>query len=121
MKEQIRSIKTGFETIFFTLSRSKLLNSFEEVTPATSSEKQPSGQIPKPGTQLCFFADDSNPGPKIPKHLSKIEEEIKKIDILTLTPLDAFQKLHKLKSFTALQYNPSFLSSKSPPSPTITK
>ena len=82
---------------------SKLLNSFEEVTPAVSSEKKPSGQIPKPGTQLCFFADDSNPGPKIPKHLSKIEEEIKKIDILTLTPLDAFQKLHKLKSFTTLQ------------------
>ena len=35
--------------------------------------------------------------------VNKDLNEIKKIDILTLTPLDAFQKLHKLKSFTTLQ------------------
>ncbi len=58
---------------------------------------------PKPGTQLCFFNDEQPNEFRVPKHLSKIEEEIKKLDILTLTPLDAFQKLHKLKSFMSLQ------------------
>ena len=32
-----------------------------------------------------------------------LRKEINKLDILTLTPLDAFQKLHKLKSFINLQ------------------
>ena len=88
---------------------SELLETFEgpqetkkplEETQLSKKEKQ---ITPKPGTQLCFFNDEQSSEYKMPKHLSKIEEEIEKLDILTLTPLDAFQKLHKLKSFMTLQ------------------
>ena len=88
---------------------SELLETFEEPQ-KIKSPKEDAQKLkiekrvsPKPGSQLCFFGDEQPSDYKTPKHLSKIEEEIKKLDILTLTPLDAFQKLHKLKSFMTLQ------------------
>jgi DNA mismatch repair protein MutS len=86
---------------------SELLTSFEETTPQDEPRNHPTKnssqkKAPKPGTQLSFFVDESIPEPKIPAHLLKIEEEIKKLDILTITPLEAFQKLHKLKSFSTI-------------------
>ena len=88
---------------------SELLETFEDHQEVKKPEEK-SQKIkiekrvnPKPGTQLCFFNDEQPNEFRIPKHLSKIEEEINKLDILTLTPLDAFQKLHKLKSFINLQ------------------
>ena len=87
---------------------SELLETFESHQEVKAPEEKPQklkiekGVAPKPGTQLCFFNDEQANEVKLPKHLSKIEEEIKKLDILTLTPLDAFQKLHKLKSFMTL-------------------
>ncbi len=47
-------------------------------------------------TQLSFFSP--KPQPEVPDYLSRLEEDLKAIDILNLTPIQAIQILHDLKS-----------------------
>ncbi len=47
-------------------------------------------------TQLTFF--DSPPVTPIPDHLSGLEKELKTMDILNMTPIEALKKLHDLKT-----------------------
>jgi DNA mismatch repair protein MutS len=47
-------------------------------------------------TQLTFF--DSPSVSPIPDHLSGLEKELKTMDILNMTPIEALQKLHDLKT-----------------------
>jgi DNA mismatch repair protein MutS len=44
--------------------------------------------------QLTFF----NPAPAIPEHLTDLEQDLRSLDILNLTPMQALQKLHDLKT-----------------------
>src|SRR5690606_16047112 len=48
--------------------------------------------------QLSFFGTPEVVEKPIPEHLLKLEEDIKNIDIMTMTPLDALNYLAKLKS-----------------------
>lgn len=45
--------------------------------------------------QLSLFAPFT---PEIPDHLNELEQDLKALDILNLTPLQALQKLHELKT-----------------------
>src|SRR5690606_6176167 len=45
--------------------------------------------------QLTFF---SAPVQEIPDYLTNLEDDLKALDIMNLTPLQAIQKLHELKS-----------------------
>lgn len=46
-------------------------------------------------SQLTFFNAQA---PVIPDHLSQLEQDLKELDVLNLTPMMALQKLHDLKS-----------------------
>jgi DNA mismatch repair protein MutS len=46
--------------------------------------------------QLTFFAPSMSP--KIPDYLASLENDLKAIDVLNLTPIEALQKLHDLKT-----------------------
>lgn len=48
-------------------------------------------------TQLTFFGA-STPETQIPDYLSSLESDLKTLDILNLTPMQALQKLHDLKT-----------------------
>ncbi len=47
-------------------------------------------------SQLCFLEDLKNE--ELPTHLKLLEEELQKIDVMKMTPLDALVKLNQLKS-----------------------
>ena len=64
----------------------------EASTPkATNHQKQKE-------VQLCFFDDDTpREIPEIPPHLKILQENISKINIMNMTPLEALNKLHQLQ------------------------
>lgn len=47
------------------------------------------------GLQLSFFGEDK---PQVPEHLQKIEGDLKKMDLMKMTPLEAMNKLDELIS-----------------------
>ena len=47
--------------------------------------------------QLTFFSAEA-PGPQIPDYLSSLESNLKALDVLNITPLEALQKLHEFKT-----------------------
>lgn len=47
-------------------------------------------------TQLSFFEDESAVS-EIPAHLKCLEQELAKVDVMNMTPLEALSKLHELK------------------------
>lgn len=51
------------------------------------------GKVALPMNQLTFFSPN-----QIPDHLSDLEQDLKTLDILNLTPMQALQKLHDLKT-----------------------
>lgn len=53
-------------------------------------------------TQLTFFNAAANE-PKIPDYLSSLENDLKVLDVLNLTPIQALQKLHDLKTQVSAQ------------------
>lgn len=53
-------------------------------------------------TQLCFL-DDIVVDAEIPAHLLHLEEEISKLDVMKMTPIDALLKLNDLKKHLELQ------------------
>lgn len=53
-------------------------------------------------TQLCFL-DDIVIDAEIPAHLLHLEEEISKLDVMKMTPIDALLKLNDLKKHLELQ------------------
>jgi DNA mismatch repair protein MutS len=58
---------------------------------------QPSTQLARQNSadQMSFFADLT---PKIPQHLSDLEQNLKHLDLMNMTPLQALQVLHQYKS-----------------------
>ncbi len=50
------------------------------------------------GSQLSFFENDGENQIKIPEYLKNVEEEIAKLDISKMTPLDALIKLNSIKN-----------------------
>lgn len=53
-------------------------------------------------TQLCFL-DDIVIDAEIPAHLKHLEDEISKLDVMKMTPIDALLKLNDLKKHLELQ------------------
>ena len=82
-----------------------ILNRSQEILQSLEKENL-GGKIgpcsPGSGTQLSFFGEEE-PAPPIPSHLKEIEGELKKINIMNLTPLEAIEKLHNLKESITLQ------------------
>jgi DNA mismatch repair protein MutS len=59
-------------------------------------EEQHAKSSPVLDSQLTFFGQAA--GPEIPEYLTSLEHNLKALDILNLTPLEALKKLHDLKS-----------------------
>jgi DNA mismatch repair protein MutS len=50
-------------------------------------------------SQLTFFgATTTAPEPQVPDYLSSLEHDLKALDVMNLTPMQALQKLHDLKT-----------------------
>jgi len=84
------------------LDRSQtLLTQLEADQPTKPSEKltEANTAFNLKGNQLCFLSDE--PAPQIPDSFLKLRDELKTLDILTMTPLQAMQKLHDLKQFSS--------------------
>ncbi|MBH47558.1 MAG: DNA mismatch repair protein MutS [Halobacteriovorax sp.] len=72
------------------LTRAKeVLHRLEE-----NSQVETTGSIKN--TQLSFFEEASQPS--IPGHLMRLEKELSRVDVMRMTPLEALQKLHELKT-----------------------
>ncbi|PIQ52729.1 MAG: DNA mismatch repair protein MutS [Bdellovibrionales bacterium CG12_big_fil_rev_8_21_14_0_65_38_15] len=48
-------------------------------------------------TQLSFFEDDAKEV-ELPVHFKRLEKQLSKVDVMQMTPLEALQKLHELKT-----------------------
>ncbi len=59
-------------------------------------EAKESGSDALLDTQLSFFTPKTQP--EVPDYLSRLEDNLKALDILNLTPIQAIQKLHDLKA-----------------------
>ncbi|MBC7712384.1 MAG: DNA mismatch repair protein MutS, partial [Rhizobacter sp.] len=83
------------------LKRSEeILNQLERHhhNPVTASIAQsPAATKQNKNTQLCFL-DDIISEVEIPQHLKQLEEDLMKIDVMKMTPIDALIKLNELKN-----------------------
>ena len=57
----------------------------------------------KKNTQLCFLDDLPTETPTIPEHLKLLEEDLLRLDVMKMTPIDALLKLNELKKHLDLQ------------------
>lgn len=82
----------------------ELLSKLEKDHQKTASEgPTPKGsKVKHSGTQLSFFEEDQK-APVIPAYLKTLEGKLEDLDILNMTPLQAIQALHELKSQLPLQ------------------
>lgn len=84
------------------LPKSVLARSEEILKQLESNHHQPviesktPGNAKSPSSQLCFFEDLKQE--EIPAYLKVLEEEIAKLDVMKMTPIDALLKLNQLKS-----------------------
>jgi len=79
-----------------------ILKSLEEHHQINVGIIEEENESPK-GSQLSFFEKNETPLIQIPEYLKNVEEEISKIDISKMTPLDALIKLNSIKNQIDLQ------------------
>lgn len=60
-------------------------------------EEQAQQHQVKKASQLSFFEEEPVQAP-IPPHFMRLERELSKVDVMHMTPLEALQKLHELKT-----------------------
>jgi len=74
-----------------------VLKRSEEILSQLEKGQETPAISPKQNTQLCFFDDTISASEETPQYLKDLEDDLTKIDVMKMTPLDALIKLHELK------------------------